>query len=145
VAATLAARRPGLGPERCGRVTVRGTGWRPPASQPVAASVLPRRDTWAVPECIRIDRPAPAGTRGVDTRLFPRRTREVRKSGLLASAHLAPPWWCRGLSHPTAADSWRFHERPLIAWGLACAERATCAFTPPGVAHVIVSPRVRSD
>ena len=129
-------RRPGLGPERCGRVTVtvRGTEWRPPARQAVAASVPPRRGTWAVRGAsASIDRPAPAGTRGVDAEAFlPRRTREVRKPGLLASAHLAPPWWCRGLSHPTAADSWRFHERPLCAWGLACVERATCAFTPPG-------------
>ena len=132
-------RRPGLGPERCGRVTVtvRGTEWRPPARQAVAASVPPRR-RGAAPGRSGVHphrstgppRRVPAGWM---PRLFlPRRTREVRKPGLLASAHLAPPWWCRGLSHPTAADSWRFHERPLCAWGLACVERATCAFTPPG-------------
>ena len=132
-------RRPGLGPERRRRVTVtvRGTEWRPLARQAVAASVPPRRrgGTWAGPGCIRIDRPArPGGYPWGGCRGFfhGEQTGEVRKPGLLASAHLAPPWWCRGLSHPTAADSWRFHERPLCAWGLACVERATCAFTPPG-------------
>ena len=132
-------RRPGLGPERCGRVTVtvRGTEWRPPARQAVAASVPPRRYLgWSGVHPHRSTGPPRRVPVGWMPRLFPRRTGEVRKPGLLASAHLAPPWWCRGLSHPTAADSWRFHERPLCAWGLACAERATCAFTPPGLAHV---------
>ena len=134
-------RRPGLGPERCGRVTVtvRGTEWRPPARQAVAASIPPRRGTWTVRGAsASSDRPAPAGTRGVDAEAFSTANRRGTQARFIGQCPLSTPLVVpsRHLSHPTAADSWRFHERPLCAWGLACAERATCAFTPPGLAHV---------